>query len=114
MDNFSPAQYDRFEAYRRHALPKQAVRRVRLPRHTCPLPKITSPSAFKVIQQTTGQQVSQPVAQIVAGFAKVFVGEMVEKGKHFWYPCIRHFQRVCFCNSTSCASSPRGDWSAIP
>ncbi|KAH7886625.1 TAFII28-domain-containing protein [Phlebopus sp. FC_14] len=61
MDNFSPAQYDRFEAYRRHALPKQAVRRV--------------------IQQTTGQQVSQPVAQIVAGFAKVFVGEIVEKAR---------------------------------
>ncbi|KAH7910772.1 TAFII28-domain-containing protein [Hygrophoropsis aurantiaca] len=61
MDNFSPAQYDRFEAYRRHALPKQAVR--------------------KVIQQTTGQQVSQPVAQIVAGFAKVFVGEIVEKAR---------------------------------
>ncbi|KAH7925759.1 hypothetical protein BV22DRAFT_1128798 [Leucogyrophana mollusca] len=38
MDNFSPTQYDRFKAYRRHALPKQAVR--------------------KVIQQTTGQQVS--------------------------------------------------------
>ncbi|KAF8120456.1 TAFII28-domain-containing protein [Boletus edulis] len=61
MDNFSPAQYDRFEAYRRHALPKQAVRRV--------------------IQQTTGQQVSQPVAQIVAGFGKVFVGEIVEKAR---------------------------------
>jgi len=61
MDNFSPEQYDRFEAYRRHALPKQAVR--------------------KVIQQTLGQQVSQPVAQIVAGFAKVFVGEMVEKAR---------------------------------
>ncbi|KAL4072065.1 TAFII28-domain-containing protein [Scleroderma citrinum] len=61
MDNFSPAQYDRFEAYRRHALPKQAVR--------------------KVIQQATGQQVSQPVAQIVAGFAKVFVGEIVEKAR---------------------------------
>jgi len=61
MDNFSPAQYDRFEAYRRHALPKQAVR--------------------KVIQQTLGQQVSQPVAQIVAGFAKVFVGEVVEKAR---------------------------------
>ena len=29
MDNFAPAQYDRFEAYRRHALPKQAVRKVR-------------------------------------------------------------------------------------
>lgn len=28
MDNFSPGQYDRFEAYRRHALPKQAVRKV--------------------------------------------------------------------------------------
>ncbi|KIO00618.1 hypothetical protein M404DRAFT_57372, partial [Pisolithus tinctorius Marx 270] len=61
MDNFSAAQYDRFEAYRRHALPKQAIRRV--------------------IQQTTGQQVSQPVAQIIAGFAKVFVGEIVEKGR---------------------------------
>lgn len=40
------------------------------------------PRAFKVIQQTTGQQVSQPVAQIVAGFGKVFVGEIVEKGEH--------------------------------
>ncbi|THH20473.1 hypothetical protein EUX98_g8574 [Antrodiella citrinella] len=61
MDNFTSAQYDRFEAYRRHALPKQAVR--------------------KVIQQTLGQQVSQPVAQVVAGFAKVFVGEIVEKAR---------------------------------
>ncbi|KAI0699525.1 hTAFII28-like protein conserved region-domain-containing protein [Cerioporus squamosus] len=61
MDNFSPEQYDRFEAYRRHALPKQAVR--------------------KVIQQATGQQVSQPVAQVVAGFSKVFVGEIVEKAR---------------------------------
>ncbi|KAF8981937.1 TAFII28-domain-containing protein [Cyathus striatus] len=61
MDNFSPAQYDRFEAYRRHALPKQAVR--------------------KVIQQALGQQVSLPVAQIIAGFSKVFVGEIVEKAR---------------------------------
>jgi len=61
MDNFSPAQYDRFESYRRHALPKQAVR--------------------KVIQKTLGQQVSQPVAQIIAGFSKVFVGEIVEKAR---------------------------------
>lgn len=60
MDNFSADQYERFEAYRRHALPKGAVR--------------------KVIQQTLGQQVSQPVAQIIAGFSKVFVGEIVEKG----------------------------------
>lgn len=28
MENLSPAQYERFEAYRRHALPKQAVRKV--------------------------------------------------------------------------------------
>lgn len=28
MDNFSNEQYERFEAYRRNALPKQAVRRV--------------------------------------------------------------------------------------
>ena len=28
MDNLSPAQYDRFEAYRRYALSKQAVRKV--------------------------------------------------------------------------------------
>ncbi|KAJ7284543.1 hTAFII28-like protein conserved region-domain-containing protein [Mycena rebaudengoi] len=61
MDNFTPDQYERFEAYRRHALPKQAVR--------------------KLIQQTLGQQVSAPVAQIVAGFSKVFVGEMVEKAR---------------------------------
>lgn len=28
MDSFTPEQYERFEAYRRHALPKQAVRKV--------------------------------------------------------------------------------------
>ncbi|TFK51575.1 TAFII28-domain-containing protein [Heliocybe sulcata] len=61
MDNFTPEQYDRFEAYRRHALPKQAVR--------------------KVVQQALGQQVSQPIAQIIAGFSKVFVGEVVEKAR---------------------------------
>ncbi|KAH8104324.1 TAFII28-domain-containing protein [Phellopilus nigrolimitatus] len=61
MDNFSAEQYDRYEAYRRNTLPKQAVRRV--------------------IQQTLGQQVSTPVAQVVAGFGKVFVGEIVEKAR---------------------------------
>jgi hypothetical protein len=40
----------------------------------------------QVIQQATGQQVSQPVAQIVAGFAKVFVGEIVEKGEPSYSP----------------------------
>ncbi|KAI0048156.1 TAFII28-domain-containing protein, partial [Auriscalpium vulgare] len=70
MDNFSPAQYDRFEAYRRHALPKQAVRKAST--FCCLAP---------VIQQSLGQQVSQPVAQIVAGVSKVFVGEIVEKAR---------------------------------
>lgn len=28
MESFTPEQYDRFEASRRHALPKQAVRKV--------------------------------------------------------------------------------------
>ena len=81
MDNFSPAQYDRFEAYRRHALPKQAVRKV----YTHPILLHMTPSdppIFQVIQQSLGQQVSQPVAQIVAGFAKVFVGEIIEKGQY--------------------------------
>lgn len=43
---------------------------------------MNTPSTYtlQVIQQTLGQQVSQPVAQIVAGFAKVFVGEIIEKG----------------------------------
>ncbi len=79
MDNFTPAQYDRFEASRRHALPKQAVRKV----HTISPSFVVLPNAldlYQVIQQTLGQQVSQPVAQIIAGFAKVFVGEVIEKG----------------------------------
>jgi transcription initiation factor TFIID subunit 11 len=33
-----------------------------------------------VVQQTTGQLVSAPVAQVLAGVAKIFVGEIVEKG----------------------------------
>jgi len=37
----------------------------------------------QLVQQSLGQQVSQPVAQIIAGFSKVFVGEIVEKGKVF-------------------------------
>ena len=31
-----------------------------------------------------GQQVSQPVSQIVAGFSKVFIGEIIEKGGLGW------------------------------
>ena len=78
MDNFTPAQYERFEAYRRHALPKQAVRKVISAMPRGPWTELIL--CAQVIQQTLGQQVSQPVAQVVAGFAKVFVGEIVEKG----------------------------------
>ena len=35
----------------------------------------------QVIQQSLGHQVSTPVAQVVAGVAKVFVGEIVEKAR---------------------------------
>ena len=42
-------------------------------------PSLTN-SFLQLIQQTLGQQVSQPVAQIVAGFSKVFVGEIIERG----------------------------------
>ena len=80
MDNFSASQYDRFEAYRRHALPKTAVRKVSLTCAALLEVDFTHICAPQVIQQTLGQQVSQPVAQIVAGFGKVFVGEIVEKG----------------------------------
>lgn len=85
MDNFTPAQYDRFEASRRHALPKQAVRKVR----TFPYSSwccLMFTYSYQVIQQTLGQQVSQPVAQIIAGFAKVFVGEVIEKGALVYLP----------------------------
>ncbi|KIJ47908.1 hypothetical protein M422DRAFT_163400 [Sphaerobolus stellatus SS14] len=61
MDHFTPEQFERYEAYRRSAFPKQSIR--------------------KMIQQTTNYTASQPVAQVVAGFAKVFVGEMVEKAR---------------------------------
>ncbi|KAF8530062.1 TAFII28-domain-containing protein [Hysterangium stoloniferum] len=67
MDNFTPEQFERYEAYRRSALPKQSVR--------------------KVIQQSTNYTVSQPVAQVVAGFAKVFVGEIVEKAREVQARC---------------------------
>lgn len=108
MDNFSPAQYDRFEAYRRHALPKQAVRRVSLAIIAYAfLRRMMGLVYQKVIQQTTGQQVSQPVAQIVAGFGKVFVGEIVEKGKVFASPNRHLFNSFVLILSTARAVQAR-------
>lgn len=79
MDNFSPEQYDRYEAYRRNALPKQGVRRVC---NICGQMFLMLLTSHQVVQQALNQQISTPVAQVVAGFAKVFVGEIVEKGSH--------------------------------
>jgi len=61
LENFTPEQNARFEAYRRSALNKNSVK--------------------KVVQNTTGLVVSAPVAQVLAGVAKVFVGEIVEKAR---------------------------------
>lgn len=106
MDNFSPSQYDRFESYRRHALPKQAVRKVGFN-----LGDGFNLIFFQVIQQTLGYQVSQPVAQIIAGFSKVFVGEIVEQGKYSSDCCLpisgkasgltAGFLVICVCSSAN-------------
>ncbi|KZV98921.1 TAFII28-domain-containing protein [Exidia glandulosa HHB12029] len=61
MDHFSPLQRERYESYRRSFFNKQSVRRL--------------------IQQSLGLTVSPNVAQVVAGFSKVFVGEIVEKAR---------------------------------
>ena len=99
MDNFTPAQYDRFEAYRRHALPKQAVRKVHISQPAGAEPPHLTDTMTKVIQQTLGQQVSQPVAQIVAGFSKVFVGEIIEKGECAMY-YRNPFDELCACSAS--------------
>ena len=80
LDHFTPEQYARFEAYSRSALNKNSVRKV------MPLPQLISVTHVnfelntQVVQNLTGQQVSPNVAQVVAGIAKIFVGEIIEKG----------------------------------
>ncbi|ORX65309.1 TAFII28-like protein, partial [Basidiobolus meristosporus CBS 931.73] len=58
LDNFSDEQLQRYEVYRRSALNKSVL-----------------------VGNIINQQVSPTMAFVVAGFAKVFVGEMVEKAK---------------------------------
>ncbi|KAG9083322.1 hypothetical protein FRC06_004593 [Ceratobasidium sp. 370] len=60
--NFTPEQLARYETYRRSTLNKQSVRRF--------------------IHQSLGANVSVNVAQVVAGFSKVFVGEIIELARH--------------------------------
>ncbi|GAB1522125.1 short-chain alcohol dehydrogenase [Rhizoctonia solani] len=60
LSSFTPDQLARYETYRRSTLNKQSVRRF--------------------IHQSLGANVSVNVAQVIAGFSKVFVGEIIELG----------------------------------
>ncbi|KAI9255164.1 hTAFII28-like protein conserved region-domain-containing protein [Phascolomyces articulosus] len=61
LENFSSEQLQRYEAYRRSALNRTNVRRL--------------------VSQVLNQQCSQTMAIVVAGFSKVYVGEIVEKAR---------------------------------
>ncbi|QRV85476.1 TAFII28-domain protein [Ceratobasidium sp. AG-Ba] len=62
LGSFTPDQLARYETYRRSTLNKQSVRRF--------------------IHQSLGANVSVNVAQVIAGFSKVFVGEIIELARH--------------------------------
>ncbi|KAK4058225.1 transcription initiation factor TFIID subunit 11 [Microbotryomycetes sp. JL221] len=61
LDNFDEEQMDRYEAYRRSGLTKSSVR--------------------KLVNNLAGQNVQPSILTVVRGFAKVFVGEIVEKAR---------------------------------
>ncbi|KAI8099018.1 hTAFII28-like protein conserved region-domain-containing protein [Halteromyces radiatus] len=61
LENFTEDQLQRYEAYRRSALNRTNVKRL--------------------VSQVMNQQCSQTMAFVVAGFAKVYVGEIVEKAR---------------------------------
>ncbi|ORZ21929.1 hTAFII28-like protein conserved region-domain-containing protein [Lobosporangium transversale] len=61
LDCFSEEQLQRYEVYRRSVLSKSTIK--------------------KLVGTILNQQVTQTMAFVVAGFCKVFVGEMVEKAR---------------------------------
>ncbi|PVU90710.1 hypothetical protein BB561_004755 [Smittium simulii] len=58
IDTFNPEQRQRYEVYRRTALSKSAIK--------------------KLVSAILNQQISQTLAFVIAGFGKVFIGEIVE------------------------------------
>lgn len=79
MEHFDPVQMDRYEAFRRSGLTKSAVRKVRRA-----IPSLGVPADLVLIDQLVNQVLQQSVSPtiltVVRGFAKVFVGEIIEKG----------------------------------
>ncbi|GAA5942249.1 TATA-binding protein-associated factor TAF11 [Sporobolomyces koalae] len=61
LEHFNDEQMSRYEHYRRSGLNKSSVR--------------------KLVNQVVGQTVSPSILTVVRGFAKVFVGEIVEKAR---------------------------------
>ncbi|KAF7731375.1 transcription initiation factor TFIID subunit 11 [Apophysomyces ossiformis] len=61
LENFTEEQLQRYEGYRRSALNRTNVKRL--------------------VSQVLNQQCSQTMAFVVAGFSKVYVGEIVEKAR---------------------------------
>jgi len=61
LNEFSEEQIQRYEVYRRSTLPKAALKRL--------------------IQNILNQSVSNSMGIVVGGFSKIFLGEIVEKGK---------------------------------
>ncbi|GAA5826232.1 hypothetical protein JCM5353_008798 [Sporobolomyces roseus] len=61
LEHFDEEQMSRYEHYRRSGLNKSSVR--------------------KLVNQVLGQSVSPSILTVVRGFAKVFVGEIVEKAR---------------------------------
>ncbi|KAI8394204.1 hTAFII28-like protein conserved region-domain-containing protein [Radiomyces spectabilis] len=61
LENFTDDQLQRYEGYRRSALNRTNVKRL--------------------VSQVLNQQCSQTMAFVVAGFSKVYVGEIIEKAR---------------------------------
>lgn len=79
MEHFDNGQMDRYEAFRRSGLTKSAVRKVR-PLSSFAFPSSSDAVLAQLVNQVLQQSVSPTILTVVRGFAKVFVGEIVEKG----------------------------------